>query len=221
MSTPLATAWMDRLAHDLRGPLAPMLTAVYLLRDSQTSEQQRDELLAVMERQIQRLGGMIDEVSDLGRAQKGGLVGRVEAIDVELLVADVVVRLQAVSPQVSFAPGMEGAEIDGDILRIGQLFRLLLGLQFSRHHPVPVKARLECIDSVMRMTCQVHCSNADDLMIASLLTLPHPEPPDDTLGLGLMIAAAIAEAHGGCLHGRASAADTAELLLELPARNFP
>ena len=219
MSAPLAAAWIDRIAHDLRGPLAPMLTAVYLLRDSQTSERQRDELLAVMERQIQRLGGMIDEVSDFGRAQKGRLVGRFEAIDVELLVADVVVRLHAVPPVVSFAPGIQGAEIEGDILRIGQLFQALLGLQFSRNHPMPVRARLERTDAGMRMTCAVHCRDANDLLITSLLSLPHPEPPDDTLGLGLMIAAAIAEAHGGHLSGRASAADTAELLLELPTRD--
>src|SRR5690606_32218641 len=56
-----------------------------------------------------------------------------------------------------------------------------------------------------------------DALIAALLNSPHPDPPDDALGLGLMIAVAIAEAHGGSLQGRAGAGDTVELVLELPA----
>jgi len=210
---------MDRLAHDLRGPLAPMQTAVYLLRDGRTSDAQRGELLAMIERQVQRLSGMIDELSDFGRVQKGRLVGRVEAIDVELLVADVVTRLQSVPPEVSFGPGARGVQIEGDILRIGQLMRVLLGLQFSPRHPAPVRALLERTETGVRMTCAVQFHDADDQLIESLFRLPQPEPPDDTLGLGLMIAAAIAQAHGGHLAGRASAADTAELVLELPAHS--
>src|SRR5690606_38079015 len=88
VSAPVARTWMDRVAHDLRGPLAPMQTAVYLLREPGIADAQRDELLAVLERQIQRLGGMIDEFSDLGRAGTGQLLVRREAIDVELLVSD-------------------------------------------------------------------------------------------------------------------------------------
>lgn len=217
MSAPQAKAWIDRLAHDLRGPLAPMQTALYLLRDPQVCDGQRDELLAVLERQIRRLGGMIDQFSDLAWAEKGRLVTRRETIDVELLVANTVARLQARPPHVDFAPGMQGMDIEGDVLRIAQLFHALLGLQLSRSHPVPVRARLELAGERLRMTCAVHCRDASDALIAALLTSPHPDPPDDALGLDLVIAAAIAEAHGGSLRGRASAHDTLELLLELPS----
>jgi K+-sensing histidine kinase KdpD len=219
MSAPRLGAWMDRLAHDLRGPLTPMLTAVYLLREARTSAAQRDELLAMMERQIQRLGGMIDEVSDLGRAEKGRLLGRVEPVDIELLVADVATRLQATPPEVSFDPGARGARVDGDVLRMGQLFISLLGLQFSRRHPEPVRARLERAGDQLRMACTVHCRDADALPVPALLSLPHPEPQDDTLGLGLMIASAIAEAHGGRLRGDVAGPDAIELVLELPVHD--
>lgn len=208
---------MDRVAHDLRGPLAPMQTAVYLLRDSRIADAQRDELLTVLERQIQRLGGMIEEFSDLGRVGTGQLLGRREAIDVELLVSDTASRLQARAPLVSWEPGVPGLEIEGDVLRIAQLFHTLLGLQLSRGQPDPVQARLELADGRLRMTCALHCGGVSDALIAALLTSPHPDPPDDALGLGLMIAAAIARAHGGSLEGRAGAGDTVELVLELPA----
>lgn len=218
MSAPRMKTWMDRLAHDLRGPLAPMLTAIYLLRDAGTNGRQRDDLLEMMERQIQRLGGMIDEIGDIGRAEKGRLVGRMEPIDVDLLLDDVATRLQAAAPQITFEPDARGQRIDGDILRIGQMFMTLFGLQFSRQHPATVRARLARTDHGLRMTCAVHCRDAEALPIASLLSLPHPEPQDDSLGLGLMIATAIAQAHGGSLRGETAGADTIELVLELPAR---
>ena len=208
---------MERVAHDLRGPLAPMLTAIYLLRDPRTADGQRDELLAVLERQIQRLGGMIDEFSDLGRAGTGQLLVRRETIDVELLVSDTASRLQARAPQVSWSPGARGLEIEGDVLRIAQLFHTLLGMQLARGQPEPVQARLELAGGRLRMTCALHCSDVSDALIAALLTSPHPDPPDDALGLGLMIATAIAQAHGGSLQGRAGAGDIVELVLELPA----
>ena len=208
---------MDRVAHDLRGPLAPMQTAVYLLRDADIGQAQRDELLAVLERQIQRLGGMIDEFSDLGRAGTGQFLGRRETIDVELLVSDTASRLHTRAPQVSWGPGVRGLEIEGDVLRIAQLFHTLLGMQLSRGQPEPVQARLEFVDGRLRMTCALECSGVSDALIAALLSSPHPDPPDDALGLGLMIAVAIAEAHDGSLHGRAGAGDTVELVLELPA----
>jgi signal transduction histidine kinase len=217
MSAPLAKSWMERLAHDLRGPLSPMQTAVYLLRDPGLGDTQREELLAVLERQIQRLGGMINEFSDLGRADQGRLLARCDAIDLELLVLDTVARLQEPAPRVEFAPGTQTMRIDGDVQRIAQLFHVLLGLQLSRSRPMPVTARIDRDGGRMRMVCAVHCRDASDALIASLLAAPHPDPPDDALGLGLVIAAAIAEAHGGSLRGRARGGDTLELVLELPA----
>jgi signal transduction histidine kinase len=210
--------WMDRLAHDLRGPLSPMLTAVYLLRDGQTTPEQRAELLQVMERQIQRLGGMIDEVSDLGRAEKGRLVARREPVDLELLVADVVARMHAEPPDVTVSPALQGVELEGDVVRMGQLFRTLLGLRLSRAEPRPVRARLEPSATGVRMACVLDYADVSDAEVEALLEAPQPDPPDDALGLGLMIARAIAEAHGGTLRGRAGAGATIELLLELPTR---
>nr|WP_273544233.1 histidine kinase dimerization/phospho-acceptor domain-containing protein [Luteimonas saliphila] len=207
---------MDRVAHDLRGPLAPMQTAVYLLREPGLGDAQRHELLAVLERQIQRLGGMIDEFGDLGRAQMDRLVGRREAIDIESLVADITERLGARPPQVSLAPEVRGFAIEGDALRIAQLFHALLGVRLARGAVAPVRARLELAGGCLRLTCTAYCSGATNALVGALLTSPHPDPPDDSLGLGLVLAAAIARAHGGRMHGRASASDTAELVLELP-----
>lgn len=221
MSPPLDDAWMDRVAHDLRGPLAPMQTAVYLLREPGIDADQREELLALLERQIQRLGGMITEFDDLGRARAGRLLGRHDTIEVESLLAEAVELLQARPPQVTLAPDVRGLAIQGDPQRLGQLFRILLGQQLARGAPAPVQARLEHVDGRLRMHCRMHCSGVSDALVTALLTSPHPDPPDDALGLGLVIAGAIARAHDGRLDGRAADVDTLELVLELPAAPAP
>lgn len=216
---PQARTWMGRLAHDLRGPLSPMQTAIFLLRDGQVGEVERNELLAVMERQVRRLGGMIDEVGDLGRAEEGRLLGRREPIDLELLLGDIVTRLQAQAPVISFAPDARAATVDGDVLRLAQLLQSLLGLQFSRPQPSPVHAHVDwAAPGLWRMRCTVSCQDPSDALVEALLTTPHPDPPDDGLGLAIVIARAIAEAHGGRLHGHARAPDAIALVLELPAR---
>ena len=210
------TSWMDRVAHDLRGPLSPVRTAVYLLRESSLADAQRDELLAMLERQIQRLSGMIDQFSDLGRAETGRLLARRESVDVEQLLGDLAGRLQGRSPRIELAPDVSGLQVEGDVLRLAQLFETLLGLRLVRGCVGPVQARVERTGDGLRMSCVLHCRDASDALVAGLLASPHPDPPDDSLGFGLPIAAAIASAHGGRLQGRATARDTVELVLDLP-----
>ena len=60
--------WLDRLAHDLRGPLAPLQTASYLLQREDLDPARRQELLGMLERQTRRLGRMLDEIDDWARA---------------------------------------------------------------------------------------------------------------------------------------------------------
>ena len=68
--------WSQRVAHALRDPLSPMQTAVYLLRSGEISAEERVRMLELIERQGVRLAGMIDELSDCLRAQRGRLLAR-------------------------------------------------------------------------------------------------------------------------------------------------
>ena len=95
---------LDRLAHDLRGPLSPLQTAAYLLRRPDLEPERRDELLAIIDRQTTRLSSMVQEVSDWTRARQSRLVSRREAVVPAMLVwgafafADRVLR-QGASPE--------------------------------------------------------------------------------------------------------------------------
>lgn len=219
MTLPRAKNWMHRLAHDLRGPLSPMQVSIYLLRDQSLEEGERNELFAVIERQISRLGSMIDELGDLGHAEQDRLVTRRESLDLDLLLEDLSSQLRAKPPEISFAPDACAVELEGDVVRLGQLFKCLLGLRLTRHQDTPVRAHLSwSAPGRLQMRCTIACRDASSDLGEALLTMPHPEPPDEGLGLGLLIASAIAEAHGGSLRAEAGTSDAIELLLELPAR---
>src|SRR5690606_18459517 len=71
----LTQRFLGRLAHDLRGPLAPLQTATYLLRTGELDDARREELHQLLDRQSRRLGGMIDELDDWLRASQGRLLG--------------------------------------------------------------------------------------------------------------------------------------------------
>lgn len=213
----LDPAWLDRLAHDLRGPLSPLQAAAELLRDPGTGDAERERLLDVLDDQVRRLDTMVNEFSDLLAADRGQLVLAREVIAVPALVTDAVAAMPRPRPTVAFAPGSEGLRIEGDPRRIAQLFTALLGLLVPPGCEAPVEARIEREGDRMRMACTAPCRDATDLLAASLLAAPHPDPPDGALGLGLMLAAAIARAHGGQLRGRAHGGDALEFVLELPA----
>lgn len=214
--------WLERLAHDLRGPLSPVQTAVFLLRDERTSEADRTELLDVIDRQTKRLGRMIDEVSDFVRADKGRLLVRREDVDLELLLDDIAPRLRDMPPEVTFAPDARGVTLHGDVVRLGQLLRAVLGYQVSQADARTPSATIRRLppDSV-QVVREVACRGDAATMAERLLDDPHPEPGDDGLGLQLMIARAIAAAHDGSLTARASGDDVIELDLRLPARQAP
>lgn len=213
----LDPAWLDRLAHDLRGPLSPLQAAAELLRDPGTGEADRQRLLDVLDEQVRRLDTMVGEFSDLLAADRGQLLLAREPVEVAAVLADAVAAMPRPRPAVAFAPGSEGLHIDGDPRRIAQLFAALLGLLVTPGCNARAEARVEREGSRMRMACTVPCRDATDVLAASLLAAPHPDPPDGALGLGLMVAAAIARAHGGLIQGRAHGSDALEFVLELPA----
>ncbi|MEG3192982.1 sensor histidine kinase [Lysobacter sp. D1-1-M9] len=216
MSRP-RTAWMNRLAHDLRGPLSPMQTAVFLLRDDRVEPPERTELLDIVDRQTRRLGGMIDEIGDWVRAEQGRLISRREDIEVAMLLDEIAPRLGGAAPQVRFAPGTEASQLNGDALRLGQLLRTVLGFRFKRGEQAPAQVEVEPGGlGRVRLRRRLDCPYQARDQAGILLEEPLPEPLDEGLGLGLLVARAIAEAHDGQLRAHAPDGDTIELILELP-----
>jgi signal transduction histidine kinase len=69
------------LAHELRGPLGPILGALQALRMRGDDPGDRERLRALAERQARHMGILIDDLLDMARVERGEIHLRLERID--------------------------------------------------------------------------------------------------------------------------------------------
>ena len=202
--------WLDRVAHDLRGPLMPLQTAAYLLRSGQLDAARQQELVEVIERQTRQLARMIDELGDWMRAAQQRLLGQREACLPALMLDYAATGAGIVPPIVDDRSG--GAEVQGDAQRLTQLLRTLLAYAEAQGRPARVEIRRT--DGRVRID-MLAARAADAPAAATLFDRPLTHAFDGGLGLQLLLARAIAEAHGGTLQALDDG-DQVRLRCELP-----
>jgi signal transduction histidine kinase len=210
--------WSDRLAHDLKGPLAPLQTAAFLLRSGALPPERQRELVDVIDRQTRRLNRMIEELGDFTRAEQNRLVTRRTPCALALVLDLALGAVPDVSTEPEYAAGTDAAEIDGDEARLVQLFATLLSHARARDPVHSAALRIEPAGDSVRVSVIDRGPAPEPDALATLFDAPQPAPADEGLGLGLMIAAAIAQAHDGRLD--AHSADTGGLRIDctLPRR---
>lgn len=191
-----------RLAHDLRGPLAPLQTAAYLLRRGDLPPEGLAELLDIIDRQTSRLGGMVQELADWHCVEQGRLRLREEVTELAVLVGLACDGMQPLGGvDVRLVSEVATVGITGDAQRLVQMFASLLAFAQCRSVDAKVDITGDCSggDAILsiryrpRRLAPVRADQAD------LFTRPEASPFDEGLGWRLMIANAIAQAHGGQL----------------------
>ncbi|BDU18442.1 sensor histidine kinase [Lysobacter auxotrophicus] len=215
-------AWMGKWAHDLRGPLAPIQSALFLLRHSGSDVNERDELFELIDRQMRRLTGMIDEIGDWVRADQGRLLTRSGPIDLALIV-EASRGLGADAVAVHYEGDAENACLEGDASRLANLLSTFFWLvstprdggATSNDDARPV-VDIAVRDARVHLTGPLSPAIRAGSDIETLFTQPQVAPAGDGLGLRLLIASAIAKGHGGELGTRATGEDAVEVFLRLP-----
>ncbi|HVS01842.1 MAG TPA: response regulator [Thermoanaerobaculia bacterium] len=135
------------LAHELRNPLAPMVTGLELIRQYGIGHEGLDRVRASMERQVHHLVRLVDDLLDVSRISQGKIILRCERID----LGDVMDQaLDSVRPflaerrhELSLSPCDEPLPIDGDAVRLTQVVANLLHNAARYTHPGG-QIRLSC-----------------------------------------------------------------------------
>jgi PAS domain S-box-containing protein len=118
------------LAHELRGPLAPLRNCLELLKLRGNDEKLRDKVQGTMERQLAQMVRLVNDLLDLGRISQGQMEVRKESVELGSVarhVADACAPLvSAASHVLSIVTPPESIYVQGDPARLAQVFGNLL-----------------------------------------------------------------------------------------------
>ncbi|HUR41935.1 MAG TPA: ATP-binding protein [Verrucomicrobiae bacterium] len=218
--------FLAMLGHELRNPLAPIVTALDVMEMQATSADGAER--AVIRRQVDHLGRLVDDLLDVSRITRGLVelerrpveLSRVVAKALEIsgpVVRDRGHRVELTLPE-------RGLVVHGDLMRLGQVAANLLtnAAKYSeRNSRISVSGVREGADVVLRVRDNGIGIPADMLPRIFERFVQGPQSLDRSqggLGLGLAIVRSLVAQHGGSVTASSEGAGRgSEFEVRLPA----
>lgn len=199
------------LAHELRNPLAPVRTAVEILKRASPAEPTLARAHAVIERQVTHMARLIDDLLDVARIGNGKLVLLKAPCDLALIARQTAedYQLSMESAGLAFAMHVhtEPVPVYGDAVRLAQILGNLLNnsVRFTeRGGRIDVHV---LVDSMQNRAVVKVMDSGDGISPDLMRRLfdPFSQATQDLarskggLGLGLALSKSLAELHSGRL----------------------
>ncbi len=193
--------FLSTAAHEFKTPLAVVKAYAQLLR---RRDQPDPQALAVIERQVDRLSRIVQQMLDASRLRHDLGNGRFERFDLSALTDEIVSGMRPVAPHHALRVRAERpAPVLGDRDRIARVLTCLVdnAVRFSPSGG-DVEAQVEATDGEVTVAVRDHGVGipADRQQhVFERFYRAHAGTPQDYggLGLGLDLARAIVERHGG------------------------
>jgi PAS domain S-box-containing protein len=150
--------FLATLAHELRNPLAPIRNSLQILKmprvDPETIERSRE----MMDRQVQQLVRMVDDLLDVSRVMRGKIELRKERVELASVVARAIETAQplieAQTHELTVNLANESLPLDADPVRLSQVLGNLLtnaAKYTDRNGRIRVTAAREGDEAVLRI----------------------------------------------------------------------
>jgi signal transduction histidine kinase len=194
------------VSHDLRTPITSIRLLAEAVDDQIVDPGTRTEYLRRMTTHVRQLGALIDDLFELSRLETGDLSWTMEQVRLSELLADTV---EAMTPQASAGGVALRAEVGADATARAnpeQIQRVLFNLVQNaiRHTPADgaVVVRAQPVDHVVEIEVAdsgegISLSDRERIFEPFVQGAARSSRTDGSAGLGLAIARAIVEAHGG------------------------
>lgn len=118
------------LAHELRNPLAPIRNALEIMRVASDNKTALEQIRTIMDRQLQQMVRLIDDLLDVSRITRDKLALRKERVELAPVVRNAVdvarPLVVALGHELSVALPDEPIYVDADEARLAQIFSNLL-----------------------------------------------------------------------------------------------
>ena len=216
--------FLAMLGHELRNPLAPIVTALQIAR----LRGQESRELGVIERQVEHLIRLVDDLLDISRITRGKVELRKERVEIAEVVAQSVEIASPLLEQrrqsLTLELTREGCEVDGDRARLAQVVANLLTNASKYSEP---ESRIEVwagkVDDKVCVRVRDAGIGIEPEMLSRVFDsfVQRPQAKDRSqggLGLGLAIVRSLVELHGGAVDARSDGPGRgSEFTVELPA----
>jgi len=197
--------FMAALAHELRNPLAPIRNSVRLLKLAGPTQ----EVVAMMERQVDHLVRLVDDLMEVSRMTRGKIALRKSVVDIAEVIAAAVEMsgplIESGGHRLEVALPSERVFVEADATRLTQVFSNLLNNAANYTDPggsISIRAKREEAEVVVTVTDTGIGIPTEALatmfdMFTQLSTRGGLAQPG--LGIGLTLARRLVEQHGGSL----------------------
>ena len=199
--------FLATLSHELRNPLAPMRTALHMLKSGTYDPQRGRSLLETMDRQVAQMTRLVDDLLDISRITRGAIELRREALDVCAEVRHALescrASLEAGRHQVVVDIPADPIRLYADRVRLQQILENIILNAVKYTEPggrIEIAARAEGADVVIRVTDNGIGISPDKLAQVFDLFVQVDESPDRIrkgLGIGLALVRDLVRRHGG------------------------
>ena len=219
-------------SHELKTPLTSLKLQSQMFRraierkeEDPYSTERVDRLVEQTDRQVRRLGRLVDDMLDISRIRTGRLSINPEPVEVASMVAEVLDRMKDQFKEAAYQMPklvVKGScSIDCDRLRVEQVISNLLSnaIKYGRGRLISVS--VECTREAVLIKIQdqgigIQAENLEKIFSRFQRAVPASEVSG--LGLGLYIARQIVEAHHGRLTVQSSIDEGSEFTVELPVK---
>lgn len=201
------TEFLATLAHELRNPLAPLSNGLHLMRMASSKPDLLEKTRQMMERQIQHMVHLVDDLLDVARISTGKVELRRQRIDLKDVVATAVETsaslIDAGGHKLTVEVPSVPLPLDADPTRIAQVVSNLLN-NAAKYTPeggrIALKVHTEGSDAVLTVT-DTGIGIAPDALgkvFEMFAQVPGSAgKPQGGLGIGLSLVQSLVALHGG------------------------
>jgi len=208
--------FLATLSHELRNPLAPLRNALQVLRMAESSDSGTSALRRMMERQVNHLVRLVDDLLEMSRITRGTLELRTERVDLNEVTTNAIEinepLIKSRNHTVHASLSTEPAWVEGDPVRLTQAIGNLINnaaKYTDKNGRIWIAVRPEGFDVVVSVRDNGPGIGADALPRIFELFHRGDRFGDGTgLGIGLTLVRNLIEMHGGSVSGHSNGPGT-------------
>ncbi len=219
--------FLATLAHELRNPLAPLRNSLNILRMSGGSDPSVERVYEMMERQVNHMIRLVDDLLEVSRITRGKIEFRKECVDLATVLRSAIETsrplIEAAHHQLAITLPAERVILEADPVRLSQVIANLLNnaAKYTEEGgQIWLTARCEGNEAIVSVRDSGLGIPADMLprvfdMFAQVdRTLKRSQ---GGLGIGLTLARTLVEMHGGRIEARSDGlGQGSQFLVHLP-----